>query len=154
VGDLTAQLFMELGMLFKKAHLDMEYIVDSVPVPVCDNIRIKRSRLIRGEEYRGYIKAKRRYFYGVRIHILATTRGLPVEFIFMLGASHDSPALFSLPLDLPPGSTIYGDSAYTNYTVEDDLAYLDQITLSPLRKRNSQRADPDPGWRLYKTYMR
>lgn len=154
VRDLIAQMFLQLGTLFKNAHEGMEYVVDSVPVPICDNIRIPRSRLVRGEAYRGYIKAKRRYFYGVRIHILATTTGLPVEFIFMPGAPHDSQALFSLPLDLPPGSTLFGDSGYTNYTVEDDLADLDQIRLSPLRKRNSQRADPDPGWRLYKTYMR
>lgn len=154
VADLIAQMFMQLGMLFKDAHPDMEYIMDSVPVAVCDNIRIKRCRLIKGEEYRGYIKAKRRYFYGVRIHILATTTGIPVEFVFMPGAPHDSLALFSLPLDLPPDSIIYADSAYTNYTVEDDLAYQDQIQLAPLRKRNSNRADPDPGMRLYKSYIR
>jgi len=47
VCDLIAQMFMELGMLFKNAHLDMEYLVDSVPVPVCDNIRVRRSRLVR-----------------------------------------------------------------------------------------------------------
>lgn len=129
VHDLVHQMCMPLGRLFKNVHVGMEYVVDSVPVPICDNIRIPRRRWVRGEEYRGYIQSKRRYFYGVRLHILATTTGLPVALVFMPGAPHDGQALFALPLDLPPGSTIYGDSAYTNYTVEDDLADQDQITL-------------------------
>jgi hypothetical protein len=154
VADLIADLFLQLGQVFKQANVSMEYTLDSIPIPVCDNIRIRRSRLLQGEAYRGYIASKRRYFYGVRLHILATSTGIPVEFIFLPGAAHDSNALFSLPLDLPAGSEVYYDSAYTNYTVEDDLLQTDQIKLSPLRKRNSNRFDHDPGIRLYKSYVR
>jgi hypothetical protein len=32
-------------------------------VAVCDNIRILRCRLLKGEGYRGYCASKRRYFY-------------------------------------------------------------------------------------------
>jgi hypothetical protein len=52
------------------------YAVDSLPVPVCDNIRIRRCRLYPLEEehddddtpkqkksFRGYIASKRRYFF-------------------------------------------------------------------------------------------
>ena len=41
------------------------YVVDSLPVAVCDNIRIRRSKLYplqeHGEAFRGYIASKRRY---------------------------------------------------------------------------------------------
>ena len=56
-------------------------------------------------------------------------------------------ALNALPLNLPPGSEVYGDSAYTDYTVEDDLEQANQIFLKVMRKKNSKRQD-EP-WNQY-----
>jgi hypothetical protein len=42
-----------------------------------------------------------------------------------------------LPLNLPPGSEVYSDSAYTDYTAEDDLDESSQIKLKVMRKKNS-----------------
>jgi hypothetical protein len=41
-------------------------------------------------------------------------------------------------------SEIYGDSAYTDYTIEDDLKDGDLIELMIQRKSNSKR--PDEPW--------
>lgn len=41
-----------------------------------------------------------------------------------------------LPLNLLPGSEVYGDSAYTDYTTEDDLEQNSQIFLKVMRKKN------------------
>jgi hypothetical protein len=57
-------LFRSLAQTFKATNLEQLYCVDSFPIPVCDNIRIDRCRLYEGEDYRGYISSKRRYFYG------------------------------------------------------------------------------------------
>ena len=45
-------LFAQLAEPFKKKCHDAEptYAVDSIPVPVCDNIRIRRRRLYPSEE--------------------------------------------------------------------------------------------------------
>ncbi len=65
-------LFSLLAEAFKKRHAPEQqtYVVDSLPVPMCDNIRIRRCRLYplkeHGEAFRGYIASKRRYFYGLR----------------------------------------------------------------------------------------
>src|SRR3989304_3747164 len=107
---LFLSLFHQFGIFFKQANISMEYVLDSFPVPVCDNIRIKRSRIVKSEEYRGYIPSKRRYFYGVRVHILATSDRIPVEITFFAGATHDSKALYELPFYLPEGSEIYADA--------------------------------------------
>jgi hypothetical protein len=48
---------------------------------------------------------------------------------------------------LPPGSEVYGDSVYTDYTIEDDLKQTSQISLKVMRKRNSKRQDPP--WNQY-----
>lgn len=151
--DLIENLIFQLGEIFKSANTSMEYILDSFPVPVCDNIRIKRSKIVSSEAYRGYIASKKRYFYGIRIHILATSSGLPVEFTFLPGRPHDVNALFELPLYLPQKSTIYADSAYTIYDFEDTLYSVNDINLSPNRKINSNRLD-EPLIKWYKSYTR
>ena len=63
--ELVNDLFLQIGMLLKEANIHMQYIIDSFPVPICDNIRISRCRIVTGEEFRGYIPSKKRYFYGV-----------------------------------------------------------------------------------------
>ena len=77
------------------------HAVDSLPVPVCDNIRIRRCRLYPLKEpgansFRGYVPSKRRYFYGLRVHLMVTGAGEPVEFALAAGfvatvASSSSP---------------------------------------------------------------
>lgn len=153
VSGIIQNIFFELGTVFKNSNISMEYLLDSVPIPVCDNIRIKRSKIVRSEKYRGHIASKKRFFYGVRLHILATSDGIPVEFVFFPGAPHDSNALYELPFDLPEGSEIYADSAYTNYQIEDDLKEFGNIVLSPARKKNSKRRD-EPHVRRYKQRIR
>ena len=47
-----------------------------------------------------------------------TKTGIPVEFVFLPGSASDVRALNALPLNLPPESEIYSDSAYTDYTAD------------------------------------
>lgn len=117
---LINDLFHQIGMILKEISDCTEYLLDSFPVPICDNIRIFNVKLIKSKEYRGYTASKKRYFYGVKIQLLTTKSGIPVEFAFMPGSANDVRALNALPLNLPPGSEVYGDSAYTDYTAEDD----------------------------------
>jgi Transposase DDE domain len=137
--SLWQGLFHLLSIVAKQTNDGDEYIVDSCPVPVCDNIRIRRCHLYRGEAYRGYIASKRRYFFGLRIHLLVTATGQPVEFLLAPGAHADITMFKALPLDLPPGSTIYADAAYTDYEWEDLLAQGPQLALVVPRKTNAKR---------------
>jgi hypothetical protein len=132
-------LFNLLAELFKQTNEGDEYAIDSFPVPVCDNIRISRSRIYKGEEHRGYIPSKRRYFYGLRVHIVVTKTGEPVEFLLMPGAMNDCRVLKQFDLDLPRGSAIYVDKSYNDYGYEDLLREAADISLRPLRKKNSKR---------------
>ena len=96
--------------------------------------------------YRGYIASKQRYFYGLKVHLMVTQEGQPVECFLTPGADSDTGALQWYQFDLPAGSTILGDKAFTVYEIEDDLASID-IELCPLRKKNSTRAIPP--WESY-----
>lgn len=147
VSMLINDLFHQMGMILKEISDCTEYLLDSFPVAMCDNIRIFNVKLIKSEEYRGYIASKKRYFYGVRVQLLTTKSGIPVEYVFLPGSASDVRALNALPLNLPPGSEVYGDWAYTDYTVEDDLEQSSQISLKVMRKKNSKRQD-EP-WNQY-----
>lgn len=133
-------LFQILAAFQHTANPTPEYIIDSFPVPACDNIRIRRCRLYQGEQYRGYIASKRRYFYGLRVHMLVTVTGQPVEFVLAPGAAADGPIFKGFALDLPEAAVIYADKLHNDYAFEDFLQETGQIQLKPLRKKNSKRA--------------
>ena len=153
VADLAHTLFHQLGAVLKEASISTKYLLDSFPVPVCDNIRIPRSRLAKGERFRGRMCSKRRYFYGVKVQVVTTEAGVPVEFAFLPGSASDTRGLDVLPLSLPAGSQLFMDSGYTDYAAEDAAQEMEGVEFAPSRKKNSKRADDC--WRsYYKQLMR
>ena len=153
VAELAHTLFHQLGHVLKQMSISGHYLLDSFPVAVCDNIRIARSRMLRGKQWRGRICSRRRYFYGVKVQVVTTEEGVPVEFAFLPGEANDVRGLEVLPLALPEGSTLFMDSGYTDYRAEDAAQELDAVTFSVQRKRNSKRGD-EPLKAYYKQLMR
>jgi len=141
IAELFLVVFDLLGDFWKQWNEKSVYVIDSFPVSACDNYRIQRCHLYEGEDWRGYQASKRRYFYGLKIHLMVTEQGRPVEFFLTPGSWSDTRALKMYNFDLPEGSLVTGDKAYTDYAFEDllDEAHLD---LQPLRKKNSKRPVP------------
>jgi hypothetical protein len=135
-------LFHLLGNLWKTLNSDAIYVIDSFPIAMCDNMRISRSKLYSEEKYRGYTASKKRYFYGVKSHLLVTHDGHPVECFLTHGSFGDVDALKCYAYDLPENSIIYADRAYNDYEIEDLLKEIDHIFLVPMRKKNSKRQLP------------
>ena len=143
--ELWRNLFRVLGQVFVRCNTTSNYVVDSLPVPACDNIRIRACKLFAGvdkESYRGCIASKRRFFFGLKVHLLVTGQGEPVEFVLAPGSAADITAFKSFDLDLPAGSLIHADRAYNDYREEDLLQEAGAITLQPQRKKNSKRPLP------------
>ena len=139
---LWQALFYLLASIHKQANTEKDYIIDSCPVAACDNLRIKRCKLYKSEEYRGYCASKRRYFYGLKVHLIVTASGKPVDVVLLPGDIHDMPGFRSLFLDLPEGSDLYADKGYTDYVWEDTLEEVAQVELTAARKANSKRQHP------------
>lgn len=158
-------LFELLAQVFEERNDDdpefRTYAVDSLPVAVCDNIRIRRCRIYPLDEqghdddddddtpkkksFRGYIASKRRYFYGLGVHMqVVTGAGEPVEFSLAAGSEADITIFKEMELDLPEGSIIFADKAYTDYDYEDLLEEAGGLHLKAQRKKNSKR--PMPAW--------
>jgi len=135
-------LFDLWGQTWKTLNTNAIYVIDSLPIAVCDNIRIRRSKMYSDEHFRGYQASKKRYFYGLKIHLRVTQAGQPVECFLTHGGFGDVDALKYYAYELPDGSIIYADKAYNDYEIEDLLQEVDHIQLIPIRKKNSQRALP------------
>jgi hypothetical protein len=138
VSALFLAVFNLLGEVWKQLNKESVYVIDSFPVSACDNYRILRSKLYQGELWRGFQASKKRYFYGLKIHLMITAQGQPVEFFLTPGSCSDTKALKQYNFDLPEGSLVTGDKAYNDYLYED-LLEVAGIDLQPLRKKNSKR---------------
>jgi hypothetical protein len=144
---LWRTLFDLLAEVFKHNNPDNSYVVDSLPIAVCDNIRIRRCRLYppqeHGKAFRGYIASKRRYFYGLRVHLVSTGAGEPVEFSLAAASEADIAVFKEMSLELPEGSIICADKGYTDYHYEDLLEEVG-LHLKAQRKKRSKR--PMAAW--------
>lgn len=153
LAGLVEIIFHQLGLTLKELNTESRYALDSFPIAVCDNIRIPRCRLAQEAQYRGYLASKRRYFYGVRVQVMVTVDGVPVEFCILPGSRSDVAGLAHLPFALPAGAQVAADAAYTFYEWEDALVEREQISLLVGRKRNSKRRDA-PSLHDYKQWLR
>ncbi len=151
--DLIHLLFHKLGSVLKDLHWESRYLLDSFPVPVCDNIRIGRCRIVRDEIYRGKLSSKRRFFYGVRVQIVATSDGIPLEFCILPGACSDLQGLAELALELPEMAHLFVDGGYNFYEWEDYLLEKGELRLQVPRKKNSRRAR-EPWLEIHKSLVR
>jgi len=142
IKDIFIVLFNLLGNIWKTLNTQAIYVIDSIPIAVCDNIRIRRSKIYSDEDFRGYQASKKRYFYGLKIHLMVTQDGQPVECFLTPGGFGDVDALKYYAYELPDGSIIYADKAYNDYEIEDLLKEVNHIHLIPIRKKNSKRALP------------
>jgi hypothetical protein len=142
--ELIIDLFSNTAEIIKKLNISSEYIIDSFPVATCDNIRICRSKLIKGKQYRGYKPSMRKYFYGFTVQVIVTVDGIPVEFAMLPGCYHDIDGMKNMYFNLPEESTVYGDSAYTDYNYEQICMDAENIKLMIARKSNSKR--PHEPW--------
>jgi Transposase DDE domain len=146
IQDLFMTLFRLLGETWKDLNSQSIYVLDSYPIAACDNYRIIRSRRYHGEVWRGHQASKKRYFYGVKIHIMVTEHGQPVEFFLTPGSISDTSAYRQYDFDLPSQAWITADKAYTDYDVEDAINESG-LRMKPMRKSNSKR--PFPPWIFY-----
>jgi len=146
IGWLTARLGQETS-----AYTDDVWVADSSPVE-CARSRetVRRSELAGHAEY-GYCASHTRYFWGFRLHLVATLQGLPVGFA-LTGAKADERTVLLDILSDPhlaghrPGQTLIADKNYYGAEFEAALAATGVQLLRPARKGEPER----PGHRFFK----
>ena len=123
------------------ARHEVHFAIDSFPIPACERARGERCRKVRGKAYYGYIAAKRRYFYGWRLHLVVTSLGIPVNVVLMPASIGDLSPVHELLFGLPAASCADGDKAYNSAKDEGSLLAETGVRLVPLRKKNMQPND-------------
>jgi DDE family transposase len=140
IKEIFIVFFNLCAQTWKTLNTEAIYVMDSMPIPVCDNMRIRRSKIYAHEDFRGYQASKKRYFYGLKIHLMGTQDGQPVACFLTPGGGGDVNALQYYAYELPDDCIIYADKAYNDYEIEDLLKEVEHIQLLPMRKKNSKRA--------------
>src|SRR2546426_11458846 len=107
--ELFIIFFDVLGQTWKTLNTDAIYVIDSLPIAVCDNIRIRRSKIYSDEKFRGYQASKKRNFYGLKIHLMVTQEGQRVDCFLTHGGFGDVDALNYYAYELPDGSILYAE---------------------------------------------
>ena len=142
------QIYLLFSEIAKQTN--KKFSLDTFPLAVCHNIRIKRCKIVKGEEHRGYNSSKREYFYGFKVHLITAADGTVTEFEFSPGAVEDLASYNLLNFDLPKGSELNLDKAYNFYLQEDLLAENAEIKPNVIRKSNSKREDNTPAQNFIK----
>lgn len=141
IGKLLYELFEIVSSYYKDLCCELHYIIDSFPVAVCNNMRIANCKILKDKKWRGYTASMRNYFYGVKVQLLTTKDGIPIAFHFTPGKTGDAKALGKMIDKLPAEASLYGDSAYTDYGLEDIALDRKSILLKIQRKSNAKRVD-------------
>ncbi len=137
LADWLTLLFDVLGELFARGQAAIcDFVIDSMPVPVCKRVRARRCRTMRGRAYCGYCAAKREKFFGWRLHLVCTTGGLPVAFTLLPGGFHDLTPIHELTVELPDRAWVYGDKGYNSAPDETVMRATGGGALVPLHKDN------------------
>ena len=130
---------------------DDVWLVDSTPVE-CGRSRetVKRSDLAGWAEY-GYCASHSRFFWGLRLHLIATPSGLPIAYA-LAGAKTDERdtcldmiALNGLDRE---GQTLIADKGYRRAGFETELNNAGITLIRP----NLKSENPRPGRRYLKAF--
>jgi hypothetical protein len=136
LSDWLPLLVEALGELFAAGEA---FILDSMPLPVCRRVRARRCRKVRGRDYCGYCAAKREKFFGWRLHLVCTPRGVPVSFTIIPGGYHDLTPVHELTFLLPAGAGLFGDKGYNSAADEASILADAGVRLIPIRRKNMRR---------------
>jgi hypothetical protein len=127
-------IFRFLAFLAKQLDEVCYFAVDSFPVQYCQKNRIDKRKRFLEWHYLGFAASKKRYFCGIKVHMVVTNRGRPVEVHLCPGAESDVSVLWKMELDIPTGSFLYAGGGYNCFDLEDQLL---EEKIQLLAKRGS-----------------
>ena len=124
---------------------DDVWVVDSTPVECGRSWETARRSDLAGWAQYGYCASHSRYFWGLRLHLVATLGGLPVGFALAGAKADERQVLLSILDDQAllagrPGQLLIGDENYYGKDFEAALAGAGLTLLRPARKGEPERA--------------
>src|SRR5581483_3729337 len=121
------------------AGANADWLVDSMPLPVCRFGRGGYCKGFRGQADFGYDALQKQAYYGFRLHLRVSRRGVILAYQLARASAADAALLFEL--EPPPGTTGIGDRAYWSPPLAAELLAQGVRLEAPFQTR---KRDPDP----------
>jgi hypothetical protein len=99
--DCWHAIFRLLSQLAKDSKNTFYFAVDSFPVGYCQKNRIDKRKCFLEHSYIGFAASKKRYFCGIKVHMVVSNEGRPIEVHLRPGSESDIGVLWSMELDIP-----------------------------------------------------
>jgi hypothetical protein len=124
------------------------FLVDSIPVPVCQIAREKQSKICR-ENFetapdKGYSAVSKSYYYGYKLHVVASMRGIFHSMDLTKASVHDITYLSQVKYSGLNNCTLIGDRGYLSSSCQLDLFETSQIKLETPYRINQHNYKPFP----------
>lgn len=118
------------------------YLVDSIPVPVCKIAREKQSKICK-EDFetspdKGYSAVSKSYYYGYKLHLVTSVRGVFHSMDITKASVHDVHYLSNVKISGLSSCTLIADKGYLSSTYQLDLFNSCQINLQTPKRANQE----------------
>jgi len=119
------------------------YLVDPIPVPVCKIAREKQSKICK-EDFetspdKGYSAVSKSYYYGYKLHLVTSVRGIFHSMDITKASVHDVHYLSNVKISGLSTCTLIADKGYLSSTYQLDLFNSCQINLQTPKRANQDR---------------
>jgi hypothetical protein len=119
------------------------YLVDSIPVPVCQIAREKWSKICK-ESFdtspdKGYSAVSRSYYYGYKLHLVTSVRGIFHSMDLTKASVHDVHYLSEVKKSGLSMCTLIADKGYLSSTYQIDLFNSCKVNLQTPKRANQER---------------
>jgi hypothetical protein len=139
--DMSDYILAFQSYLLVKLGVDLEdeFVIDTLPVPVCKFFRRGRHRGFVGADW-GYCASKKWYFYGFKLGWCMTTAGIPIFFDLFFARPHDVNFLEALVSRLR-NCLVFADKGFIDQERAQRLAESHGVhILTPKRSNQKQQA--------------
>ena len=122
------------------------YLVDSIPVPVCQIAREKRSKICKEifetAPDKGYSAVSKSYYYGYKLHLVTSVRGVFSSMDMSKASVHDVHYLSDIKHSDLSNCTLIGDKGYLSKEHQVDLFSSCNIRLETPKRSNQKNREP------------
>lgn len=146
IHEVTKNLSMELN------EGEDVFIIDSIPVPVCKIAREKRCRFGRDNfeaaPDKGYSAVTKSYYYGYKLHLVTSVRGIFYSMDLTKASVHDVHYLKEIAHTEMRNATLIGDKGYITKQIQIDLFHQCNVRLqTPCRNNQQEQTNWHPVFR-------
>lgn len=146
LGDHISRLNQSVASLINQG--ENVYLVDSIPIPVCQIAREKTSKVCK-ENFetapdKGYSAVSKSWYFGYKLHLVTSINGVFSSMELTKASVHDIHYLNEVKHSGLNNCTLIADKGYLSKSYQVDLFNTCQINLETPKRYNQHDKEPFP----------